>query len=256
MLKIRIYLLLAIISLFFQYPAVSIPQADHSPEISISLEEGNVNISINLNESFRWIGTRFESIKKFPQPWMGLPDLPHEIWFEKVGVMTWRQTDMMFVGDYVIKETSAKELLIQYNEKHGGFGIRSWSVNKDGNLKSFNESTGSYEVLTPKVFAKRFGLDFYLDEYSIEASVRGYLLGIIGEFNIQNNLLSFDRLDYKPFFLVPSLEIEESINLRDWSKTELLNKLPSEYEWPQGLSLDLGNVSTIGKFYRVKVLKD
>ena len=97
-LLIRIGLILTI-----QAPAILLAQTDEgdsTPEISISIEEGKVKIAVNLNEPFRWENTRYESIKKFPQPWIGSPDTPHEIWFEEKGDMTWRQTDMMFMGNY------------------------------------------------------------------------------------------------------------------------------------------------------------
>lgn len=81
-------------------PVVGGPSEEgSSPEIvDISVEKGNVKIVVNLNEPFRWENSRYESIKIFPLPWGG--SLPHEIWFEEKGVMTWRQTDMMFMGNY------------------------------------------------------------------------------------------------------------------------------------------------------------
>ena len=97
-LLLRIGLIIAI-----QSPAILLAQSnegDSTPEISISIEDGKVKIGVNLNEPFRWENTRYESIKKFPQPWIGSSDIPHEIWFEENGKMTWRQTDMMFMGNY------------------------------------------------------------------------------------------------------------------------------------------------------------
>ena len=89
--------------LAIQTPALLLAQTDEgdsTPEISISIEDGKAKIAVNLNEPFRWENTRYESIKKFPQPWIGSSDIPHEIWFEENGKMTWRQTDMMFMGHY------------------------------------------------------------------------------------------------------------------------------------------------------------
>ena len=89
--------------LAIQTPALLLAQSDEgdsTPEISISIEDGKVKIAINLNEPFRWENTRYESLKKFPQPWIGSPDTPNEIWLEEKGDMTWRQTDMMFMGHY------------------------------------------------------------------------------------------------------------------------------------------------------------
>jgi len=87
--------------LAIQAPAILLAQSDEddsTPEISISIEDGKVKIAVNLNEPFRWENTRYESLKEFPLPWGG--ELPHEIRFEEKGDMTWRQTDMIFMGNY------------------------------------------------------------------------------------------------------------------------------------------------------------
>ena len=87
--------------LAIQTPALLLAQSDEgdsTPEISISIEDGKVKLAVNLNEPFRWENTRYESIKIFSLPWGGA--IPHEIWFEEKGDMTWRQTDMIFMGNY------------------------------------------------------------------------------------------------------------------------------------------------------------
>ena len=53
----------------------------------------------------------------------------------------------------------AEILLEQHTAKHGGFGIRTWSAEK-GNLKSFDETKGMYEILSPAEFADRFDLAY------------------------------------------------------------------------------------------------
>ena len=68
------------------------------PEINITLEGKKLSIHISLNEPFQWKNTRYESLKKFPQPWIGLPDIPNEIWFKSKADMEMRITDMMFIG--------------------------------------------------------------------------------------------------------------------------------------------------------------
>ena len=101
----KINFLLMMLLLGIHFPSFIIAQnfeSDSFPEISISMKENVVTVSVNLNKKFTWEGVRGESLKKFPQPWVGLSDLPHEIWFEKGGNMTWRQTDMMFIGNYKI----------------------------------------------------------------------------------------------------------------------------------------------------------
>ena len=95
-LLLQIGLILAI-----QSPAILLAQSnegDSTPEISISIEGGKVKIAVNLNEPFRWEKTRYESIKTFPM--RGGSSMPHTIRFEEKGDMTWRQTDMIFMGNY------------------------------------------------------------------------------------------------------------------------------------------------------------
>ena len=225
-----------------------------SPEIvDLSFEDGKVKISVNFHEPFRWEKTRYESIKKFPQPWIGSPDTPHEIWFEEKGVMEWRQTDMMFMGNYKVIGDSAKHVLDRYIEKYGGIGIKTWSINDDGNLQSFDETTVQYEIYTPEAFAKKFGLEFQSDTYEIEASVLGYLVEIMGVFNPETNLLDFDTLDYLPFFQVPKLVIMESTDLKNWRKVPLSEPLPIEYQWPQELTLELKAELKDSAFYRIQI---
>ena len=189
-LLLQIGLILAI-----QAPALLLAQSDEgdsTPEISISIEDGKVKIAVNLNEPFRWENTRYESIKIFPLPWGGA--IPHEIWFEEKGDMTWRQTDMMFMGNYT-----------------------------------------------------------ELDEFEVEAGVIGYLVEIIGVFNPETNLLNFDTLDYAPFFKVPKLVVEESKDMKKWSKVKLSEPLPKEYQWPQELSIELEAEIKDSTFFRVKI---
>ena len=251
-LLLQIGLILAIKS-----PVILLAQSnedDSTPEISISIEDGKVKISVNFHEPFRWEKTRYESIKKFPQPWIGAPDTPHEIWFREKGVMEWRQTDMMFMGNYEVIGNSAKNILDQYTAKYGGIGLRTWSVNSEGNLESFNETTGKYEIYTPVAFAKKFGLEFYQsDKREIEAEVLGYVKNIRGVFDLKTNLLNFDKLDYVPFFQVPKLIIEQSKDLKNWSRFKLSEPLPKEYQWPKGLSIKLGAELKGTSFFRVKI---
>ncbi len=152
----RINLLLVGFALFTQVPTNLLGQivgSDVFPEISISLDEGKVNISINLNEPFRWEGARFESIEKFPQPWIGLSDLPHEIWFENGDVMTWRQTDMMFIGNYKILgdpsdheiETSVLGYLVEL------IGV----FNSETNLLKFDSLDYALFYKTPKLIIEQ-----------------------------------------------------------------------------------------------------
>ena len=96
-------------------------------------------------------------------------------------------------------------------------------------------------------------LDFYSNKYSIEASISGYLVEIIGVFDPETNLLNFDTLDYVPFFQVPKLIIEQSKYLKNWSRVKLSSPLPKEYQWPKGLSIKLGAELKNTSFFRVKI---
>jgi hypothetical protein len=77
-------------------------ESDSTPEISISIEDGKVKIAVNFNEPFTWEKTRYESIKTFPM--RGGSSMPHTIRFEEKGDMTWRQTDIVFIGNYRVLE--------------------------------------------------------------------------------------------------------------------------------------------------------
>ena len=58
----------------------------------------------------------------------------------------------------------AEILLEEHTAKHGGFGIRTWSAEK-GNLKSFDETKGMYDILSPAEFADRFDLDYPIKQF-------------------------------------------------------------------------------------------
>ena len=189
-LLLQIGLILAI-----QSPAILLAQTDEgdsTPEISISIEDGKVKIAVNFNEPFTWEKTRYESIKTFPM--RGGSSMPHTIRFEEKGDMTWRQTDIVFIGNYRV-----------------------------------------------------------LEEHELEASVSGYLVEIIGVFNPETNLMNLDTLDYVPFFQVPKLIIEQSKDLKNWSRVKLSEPLPKEYQWPKGLSIKLGAELKGTSFFRVKI---
>ena len=189
-LLLRIGLILAI-----QSPAILLAQTnegDSTPEISISIEDGKVKIAVNLNEPFRWEKTRYESIKTFPM--RGGSSMPHTIRFEEKEGMSWRQTDIVFIGNYRV-----------------------------------------------------------LEEHELEASVSGYLVEIIGVFDPETNLMNFNTLDYVPFFQVPKLIIEQSKDLKNWSRVKLSEPLPKEYQWPKGLSIKLGAELKGTSFFRVKI---
>ena len=92
-----------------------------------------------------------------------------------------------------------------------------------------------------------------LEEHELEASVSGYLVEIIGAFDPETNLMNFDTLDYVPFFQVPKLIIEQSKDLKNWSRVKLSEPLPKEYQWPKGLSIKLGAELKSTSFFMVKI---
>ena len=64
-----------------------------------------------------------------------------------------------YIKNIIDSRNSAEILLEEHTAKHGGFGIRTWSAEK-GNLKSFDETKGMYEILSPAEFADRFDLAY------------------------------------------------------------------------------------------------
>ena len=243
--------------LAIQAPALLLAQADEgdtTPEISTSIEGGKVEVVVNLDEPFRWENTKFESIKTFPM--RGGSRMPHTIRLDENNNVNWRQTDVVFSGTYRIRQSSAKDILDQYTEINGDIGIRTWSIDKNNNLKSFSELTSSYEILTPEEFAAKYELYFYSNKYSIEASISGYLLEVIGVFNPETNLLNFNTLDYVPFFKAPNLVVEESKDMKKWSKAKLADSLPKEYQRAQELSIKLETELNNATFYRVKIVEE
>ena len=65
---------------------------------------------------------------------------------------------------FIDSRNSAEILLEQHTSKHGGFGIRTWATDGE-NLKSFDETKGQYEILSPPEFAERFGLDYPIKQF-------------------------------------------------------------------------------------------
>ena len=97
-----------------------------NPEINITLDGKKLSIHISLNEPFRWNNTRYESLKKFPQPWIGLPDIPNEIWFKSKADMEMRITDMIFIGEYeVLEKFKVASTLFGVGEVIGVFNAKS-----------------------------------------------------------------------------------------------------------------------------------
>lgn len=164
------------------------------PAIEISTEGDTFNIAIQFNEPFRWKNTSYKSLDKFPQPFFGLPDVPHEIWFQENKELHFRQTDIVFIGTYK-----------------------------------------------------------NLSEYEIEANVNA-LGKIVGVFNEQTHLLTFDGLDYSPRFPVPKIILEKSDDLKNWTQINLDGKLPREYHWPAEVKLNFQfNEESQLSFFRVKL---
>jgi len=140
----HLFLVLAILN-----PAYLIAQSDDEAtktEISINIVNNQLNINVLLNEAFRWENTRFESLKKFPQPWIGLLDIPNEIWFRDKGIMEMRITDMMFMGNYeVLDNFKVKATLLGLGEVIGVF-------NPETNLLNFDKLDYSPYFTIPKIF--------------------------------------------------------------------------------------------------------
>ena len=123
--------------------------------VDVMITDNQLEISINFNESFRWENTKYDSIKKFDMRDGG--KMPHTINFDDSNNLRWRQTDVVFIGTYQIKQISAEELLTQYIEKHGGFG----------------ESRGRHQIgevetlLGTKFQVEWTKLNYYSDNFSV-----------------------------------------------------------------------------------------
>ena len=97
---------------------------------------------INIEQGFQWV---LESSKNLDE-WTTL-------------------TQEVNKDTFIDSRYAAETLLGKYNSKHGGFGIRTWSVENGFYLKSFDETKGEYEILSPEEFAKRYGLDYPNKQY-------------------------------------------------------------------------------------------
>ncbi|MDP7010123.1 MAG: hypothetical protein QF685_01985 [Verrucomicrobiota bacterium] len=119
------------------------------PEIKIVIENGELSILIKLNEPFRWKNTRYESLKKFPQPWIGLPDIPNEIWLRDKGNMEMRITDMMFMGNYEeLDKYKIEASLLGLGEVIGIF-------NPETNLLNFDKLDYSPYFIVPEIVLEK-----------------------------------------------------------------------------------------------------
>ena len=223
------------------------------PDLKITIKNGYLNLSVKLNEQFKWENTKFESIKKFPM--RGGARMPHLIHFRDKGNITWRQTDVVFTGLYKTHETSAQDLLDQYTEKNG-FGFSWWNVDKNQNLKSFNEQTGKNEYLTPKEFADKFNLNYERDYNKIQALITGFQGEINGVYNPENDLLNFSDEDYVPIFSVPKFIMEQSKDLRKWTKVQLADPIPENYLWPEDIKIEIKKYNKENTFYRITIKEE
>jgi hypothetical protein len=59
-----------------------------------------------------------------------------------------------------------------------------------------------------------------------------------------------------PFFKVPKLVVEESKDMKKWSKAKLAEPLPKEYQRSQELSIELEAELNNATFYRVKIVEE
>jgi hypothetical protein len=135
---------LAILKPVYLFAQSDVPEIN--PEINFTLDGVKLSIHISLNEPFRWENTRYESLKKFPQPWIGLPDIPNEIWFKSKAEMQMRITDMMFIGEYEVLEKFKVEARLF------GMGDVIGVFNAKANLLKYNNLDYAPFFKTPKIF--------------------------------------------------------------------------------------------------------
>ena len=119
---------------------------ENPKELKLKIMIDNLNNAvitvINIQQGFQWV---LESSKNLEE-WTTL-------------------TQEVNKATFIDSRFAAETLLGKYNSKHGGFGIRTWSVENGLDLKSFDETKGEYEILSPEEFAKRYGLDYPNKQY-------------------------------------------------------------------------------------------
>ncbi|MBK27895.1 MAG: hypothetical protein CMO77_03585, partial [Verrucomicrobiales bacterium] len=77
----------------------------------------------------------------------------------------WKNLGKLDDNKMITDSRNSTEILHeQHTAKNGGIGIRTWSAEK-GNLQSFDETKGQYEILSPAEFADRFDLDYPIKQF-------------------------------------------------------------------------------------------
>ena len=59
-----------------------------------------------------------------------------------------------------------------------------------------------------------------------------------------------------PFFLVPELIVEQSKDMRKWTKAHLLDPIPENYLWPEDIKIKIKSKDKENTFYRVKIQEE
>ncbi len=111
-------------------------------------------------------------------------------------------------------------------------------------------------VAKTKEFADKFNLNYERDYNKIQALITGLQGEINGVYNPENDLLNFSDEDYVPIFSVPKLIMEQSKDLRKWTKVQLADPIPENYLWPEDIKIEIKKDNKENTFYRVAIKEE
>ena len=153
------------------------------PEIArIAIKDGVVELSVQLDRAFDWLGIKFVSIKSFANdpPWF--PPTHHELTFGKNGICEWFQWDYIEIGKYKVTGDFTLEGKIGGENIVGNFDLGTNLLKFDGldyepmmksptvtvkasaDLKSWRKVSGIQAVAMNSEWGKPLAVSFKLTE--------------------------------------------------------------------------------------------
>ena len=153
------------------------------PEIArIAINDGVVELSVQLDRAFDWQGIKFVSIKSFANdpPWF--PPTHHELTFGKNGICEWFQWDYIEIGKYKVTGDFTVEGKVGGENIVGNFDLGTNLLKFDGldyepmmksptvtvkasaDLKSWRKVSGIQAVAMNAEWGKPLAVSFKLTE--------------------------------------------------------------------------------------------
>ena len=122
------------------------------PNISgISFDNDHIEISVKINQGFKWNQARFISIKSFPAdpPWA--PNTHHELWFggNNQNTVEWFQHDYVEAGTFKVLDSSKIEVNFFGNRKINGH------LNLDNYILTFDSLDYQTYLKTPDILFEK-----------------------------------------------------------------------------------------------------